>query len=128
MFGRTPTVEGSSSSTLPPPPAPVFRLKRTLAGVGKGVLCLAFSPDGGVLASGGYDGVIRVWDIAAGRSILDWDSGQDVLHSVVFSPDGRLLASAGRGGVVRCWDARTGAPLGAAASARDATGIGRLAF
>ncbi len=56
------------------------------------VNCLAFAPGGGVLASGHYDGVIRLWDVNTGQLIRSM-TAQGVVESLAFSPDGSLLAS-----------------------------------
>ncbi len=60
---------------------------------GQPVLCAAFSPDGGSLATGRGDGRIQLWDLESGQSQL-------IVHrsaaasAVSFSPDGSLLAVA----------------------------------
>jgi WD40 repeat protein len=68
-----------------------------------GVKSVSFSPDGRFLASGGADGVVRMWDIESGREVRRMEHG-DWVQSVSFSPDGRFLASGGRDGVVRVWE------------------------
>ncbi|QQR46491.1 WD40 repeat domain-containing protein [Myxococcus xanthus] len=72
------------------------------------VLALAFSPDGRLLASGGYDAVVRVWDVAAGAQVAELKGHEAELHAVAFSPDGRWLAAAGRPGALWLWDWKQG--------------------
>ena len=70
---------------------------------------VVFSPDGKILASGGEDGAIRLWNVAdpaRPRELgppLTATSGGSVF-SVVFSPDGRILASGGEDGAIRLWN------------------------
>jgi WD40 repeat protein len=56
---------------------------------------VAFSPDGKRLASGSYDGSIKVWDAQTGRETLtlkERGGARQFGKSVAFSPDGRRLA------------------------------------
>jgi WD40 repeat protein/tRNA A-37 threonylcarbamoyl transferase component Bud32 len=77
------------------------------------VRSVAISPDGHLIASGGRDGTILVWDAAARRVVGSPLTGHtDRVNSVTFSPDGRLIASGSGDGTVRLWDAETGAPVG----------------
>ena len=83
------------------------------------VTSVAFSRDGQTLASGGYDGAIRLWSVAdpAHPRLLGSTPASRVftVNSVAFSPDGHTLASSDSDGTIRLWnvaDPRHPSPLG----------------
>ncbi|MBY0526849.1 MAG: PQQ-binding-like beta-propeller repeat protein [Gemmataceae bacterium] len=85
---------------------------------------IAVSPDGMTLATvgpapgGGNDDfdfdngagarVIRVWNLTAGRQMLQFDVRKADVLALAYSPDGRVLASANADQTVSVWEAATG--------------------
>ena len=86
--------------------------QRTRPGTAGPSLDVAFSPDGGRLASVSHDGTLRLWEVATGREIAVAAATALAVEAVAFSPDGRRIATGGDDGTVRLWDAHTGRPLG----------------
>ena len=60
------------------------------------VNCIAFTPDGGLLAAGDREGRIVVWRTDSFRVVGRVRLNNAHLNTLAFSPDGRLLAVAGR--------------------------------
>jgi len=67
------------------------------------ILCLAFSADSQVVATGSEGGELRLWDVATGKERASLPQTSYV-HAVAFAPDGKSLAAATHDGVVRLWD------------------------
>jgi WD40 repeat protein len=58
----------------------------------KGTCGLAFSPDGKVVASTGYDKMVRLWDVVTAKEIAAFDQKPLWPGKVCFSPDGTIVA------------------------------------
>jgi WD40 repeat protein/uncharacterized caspase-like protein len=82
-----------------------------LKGHSRGVMKVAFSRDGKLLASGGTDNTIRIWDVEARRELRTLVGQTSTVESMAFTPDGRLLASASDDGSTFLWDTQTGEHL-----------------
>ena len=72
------------------------------------VRSVAYSPDGGTLASGGVDGLVRLWEAETGelKAVLKGHTGS--IEALAYSPDGRYLVSGAYDGSLLLWNARRG--------------------
>ena len=71
--------------------------------------CVAFSPNGKILASAHDSGTIYLWDPSTGKEIRRWKAAVDHFHSLAFTPDGKTLVSSARdNSSVRWWEVATG--------------------
>jgi len=65
---------------------------------------LALSPDGAIMATGGYDQKIKLWDVATGKEIKTLSGHNGCVYQLAFRPDGKILASASADRTVKLWD------------------------
>ncbi len=108
----------SAGSDVPPQSALLAEFLQRCAS--EEALAVAFTPDGTRLAVGSADGIIRLWDVAAGRLIRHL--GQPTLartpsgtafstpqvNDVAFDVTGQYLAAGTADWKVRVWDCETG--------------------
>ncbi len=67
------------------------------------VWAMAFTPDGTRLAIGTDDRLIKVWDVRAGRPVLQLSGPSGRITSLTFSPNGQVLAVASTDRRVYTW-------------------------
>jgi hypothetical protein len=72
----------------------------TLSGHTGIVHALAFGPGDALLASGGSDGTVRLWDVATAREVGRIHGDGSAVLAVAFSPDGRWIVYGTVGGLV----------------------------
>jgi WD40 repeat protein len=73
---------------------------------GDKLLCLAYSPDGTILASGGRNDPVRLWNAQTGQLLRTLP--EQMVFALAFSPDGNQLVTGGANKIVRLWDVANG--------------------
>jgi len=69
---------------------------------------VAFSADGGTLASGSHDSTVKLWNTSDGKLIGTLKGHDAGVASVAFSPDGRKIASGSYDKTVKFWSVSDG--------------------
>ena len=75
------------------------------------IYSLKWSPDGKLLASGGYDSKIILWDPVSREPLRTLSGHNGAIFDIAFSPDGKLLASASGDQTSKVWRVRDGLRL-----------------
>ncbi len=70
----------------------------------QGVLAVAVSADGKLIATGGDSGKVGFWDVAKRKELTAIQASDEPISVLAFSPDGKQLVTADENGVVRLWD------------------------
>jgi WD40 repeat protein len=94
--------------SLPPARAPLRRSVLPAPTSGTQLFAMAFRPDAHLLATGGTEDVVRLWDVTnpdrprlLGRPLRGFTAA---VESLAFSPDGHALVAGGGANAVLRWD------------------------
>jgi hypothetical protein len=79
---------------------------------GTGLITLAFSADGSILAAAGNDSSVHLWNLRTGQELPPLVGHQGQVTALIFTADGRRLLSLDTGGMKLEWDARRLAAAG----------------
>jgi WD40 repeat protein len=77
-----------------------------------GATCGNLAPDGRLLALGGEDGRIGLFDPATGKLLHRLEGHRGTVHSLAFTPDGEALVSGSADTTALVWDVAAVAPTG----------------
>jgi WD40 repeat protein len=97
---------GLAAALVSGPPCLAQWPKAVLRTEGKAVYCVAFSPDGRMLASGCVDGGVELWEVQTHRRRASLRGHTSWVRSLAFSPDGKLLAVGSENTTLALWDVR----------------------
>lgn len=72
------------------------------------VMSAAYSPDGKTIATGYWNGTLRLCDADTGKNKNTLIGHSYVIDSIAYSPNGSMIATGGTDKTVRLWDVSTG--------------------
>ncbi len=96
-------------TSQPEPIAPTWMHDRELTHEG-GINAMTLTPDGRLLATGGNDARICLWDLASGLCVYTLEGHELAISALAISADGRTLASSSWDQTLRLWDLRSATP------------------
>ncbi|MDQ5843837.1 MAG: caspase family protein, partial [Acidobacteriota bacterium] len=87
---------------------------------------VALSSDGKLIAAGGRDDAIKIWDAGTGRELFTLTGHRKSIWDLAFSPDNKLLASASQDAGIKIWSVATGQEVNTLGA--HSGGVGAIAF
>ncbi|MDR3198626.1 MAG: WD40 repeat domain-containing protein [Planctomycetaceae bacterium] len=91
-------------------PAETVRLYEQIANIDRVpvITCIDLEKNGRLLAIGGDDCIVRLWDVQAKGFIRELQEHLDWVRGLAFSPDQSRLVTVGQDGQIKLWDVQTG--------------------
>ncbi len=87
---------------------PAYTTLFTLSGDSLPVQSVAWTPNSSLLAGGGNNMLVKIWDMSSGKVTKVLQGHSDFVQGVAWSPNGVNVASASADKTVRIWDALQG--------------------
>lgn len=66
--------------------------------------CVCYSTDGQILATGGEDGKIKLWNVQSGNCFVTFDEHEQAITALSFSGNKKFFVSSSLDGTVRAFD------------------------
>jgi len=73
-------------------------------GHGSSMSCLVYSPDGSLVATGGEDTKIKIWNCSTGFCFVTFSEHESSVTGLAFTPNGKVVISSSLDGTVRAFD------------------------
>jgi len=73
---------------------------------------IIFSPDSKLVAAGGKDSAVRIWNVDTRKLVRKLTGHAKWVNGITFSPDGKTLASGSTDQTLKLWDVATGMTAG----------------
>ncbi|MEQ1828379.1 MAG: c-type cytochrome domain-containing protein [Pirellula sp.] len=102
--GQAVVLENASETAAP-------KLLRVIEGHKDTLYSGALSPDGSILATGGYDRVVMLWNMADGKLLRRLEGHNGAIYDLDFDATGQILASASADETIKVWRVRDGERL-----------------
>jgi WD40 repeat protein len=94
-----------------------------IRGHGWDVKTVDWHPSEPVIATGGKDNIVYIWDVRTGNEVGKLQGHRNTVNCVRFSPSGGLLLSGSRDRTVKTWDWRTGREVSSYPVGCEATAV-----
>ncbi|UBF29582.1 hypothetical protein K9N68_17180 [Kovacikia minuta CCNUW1] len=82
--------------------------KQTLTGHQDTVWAVEIDSTGKTLISGGFDRVVKLWDMGTGKLRRTLTGHTDAVRAIAISPDGKVIASGSGDKTIKIWNLQTG--------------------